>query len=452
MDPPDPLNTSTLDAPGDKAARAPVPTARVVFRAASGIVAEPARRLRSGVTLAGRGAGPRGIDVGEDALASREHAAVIWRPEQAELRIEDRGSRNGTRVNGHRVERAALADGDVVGVGSSFFVVRFEDPRQIDVPSPMLVGPSPALQAVRVAVARVARNDATVLIAGETGTGKEVVAAAIHAASGRRGAFVAVNCAAITESLAESQLFGHVEGAFTGARHDHVGFFRAAEGGTLFLDEVGDTPPALQSKLLRALESRTVVPVGAVAPKPFQARVVAATNVHMADAVQRGAFRGDLYARLAQLRIEIPPLRLRREDILPLVAQRLGPATPPLEPELVEALLVHPWPYNVRELFAVITEVEVLGAGAARLELALVQDGLAAAGAAPAAATTVPEASSRRRDEAEPPPSAASLDALLAKHAGNVAAVAREVGRSRTQVYRWITQLGIDAARHRAPT
>jgi transcriptional regulator with PAS, ATPase and Fis domain len=455
MAPADPLDSSTLDAPRRRRAAARVPAARVVFRAREGIVLEPSRRLPEGAILVGRGVGPAGIDLGDDPLASREHAAIVRRPASDEVIVEDRGSRNGVNVNGRRVPRTSLVDGDVVRIGSSFLVFRAEDPRQIDVPDDLLGGLSPALQALRVAVHRAAPSGATVLVEGETGTGKEVVAQALHAKSKRSGPFVAVNCAAIAESLAESQLFGHVAGAFTGARGPHPGFFCAADGGTLFLDEIGELPLALQPKLLRALESRAVVPLGAVTPRPFDARIVAATNVRVAEAVERGAFRADLFARIAQLRLEIPPLRARREDILALVVRRLPEDAPPLSPDLVEALLVHRWPYNVRELFSVVTELGVWGRGAERLDVDLVRDrlslpsddGEAASQASPDPPGDAPRAPG---DPTSPePPSVASLEALLAKHGGNVAAIAREVGRSRTQVYRWMTQFGLDPTRYR---
>jgi DNA-binding NtrC family response regulator len=450
----DPLDTSTLDAPSVRAAVARVPTVRVVFRPGAGIVDEPAVPLRSGVTLVGRMVRSPGLALRDDALVSREHARLHHAPGGA-LEIEDLASRNGVRVNGRPATRASLVDGDVVRMGASFLVVRFEDPREGDTSIPSLLGVSPELRALRVAVKRVGESDASVVVLGETGTGKEVVAEAIHAASGRRGPFVAVNCAAIPDTLAESHFFGHVAGAFTGARTDHAGVFAAADGGTLFLDEVGDMPLAIQPKLLRALETRTVTPVGAWTPRSFDARIVAATHVDLASAVQQDRFRGDLFARLAQLRLVVPALRDRREDILRLAARRLPSEAPPLAPDLVEALLVHDWPFNVRELFGVVAELSVWGAGAARLELSLVRDRLSRPASAPPRPTRESDAPARESPLHPPaaptqPPDALDLEALLTKHGGNVAAVARETGRSRTQVYRWIAQLGLDPTRYRS--
>jgi DNA-binding NtrC family response regulator len=319
-------------------------------------------------------------------------------------------------------------------------VVRFEDPRQLDAPVAGLRGNSPAMQGLRVAILRAAPRDATVLITGESGVGKELVARAVHDHSKKSGPFVAINCTAITEGVADSQFFGHKAGAFTGAASTHDGFFRAAEGGTLFLDEVGDMALGIQPKLLRALETGTVVPLGATQPVPFHARVVAATNANLEEAVEEGRFRADLYARLAQIILPVEPLRARREDILLLLAPHLGNA-PPLAPELVEALLLSAWPRNVRELIAIATQLAIWGEGHERLELELVRDRLPLSEPAgpisdePSTGAGVPE-----KDE---------LMTLLAAHGGNVAAVAKQVGRSRAQVYRWLERHGLDVAHFR---
>ena len=179
-----------------------------------------------------------------------------------------------------------------------------------------LIGSSEAIRRVRERIERVAATDFTILIEGESGSGKELVARQVHELSRRRrGPFVAVNCAAIPEQLAESQLFGHVAGAFTGARGDHPGFFRSAHLGTIFLDEIGDLDLRLQPKLLRALEQRAVVPVGAAHPVPCDVRILAATHRDLAAAVDADQFRGDLYARLAEFTVAVPALRDRREDL-----------------------------------------------------------------------------------------------------------------------------------------
>ncbi|HTE39763.1 MAG TPA: sigma 54-interacting transcriptional regulator, partial [Steroidobacteraceae bacterium] len=210
-------------------------------------------------------------------------------------------------------------------------------------------------------IERIAPADAAVLINGETGTGKELVARHIHERSNRSGPFVAVNCGALSQSLAEAELFGHQSGAFTGATETRAGWFEAANGGTLFLDEVGDLSLSLQVKLLRVLQEREVVRVGARKAVPIDVRLVAATNVNLARAVTDGTFRLDLYYRLNVVNIELPPLRERRGDILPLIdyftrlyAQRLRIPLPHMQPDTIQALLRYPWPGNIRELENVI--------------------------------------------------------------------------------------------------
>jgi sigma-54-specific transcriptional regulator len=202
-----------------------------------------------------------------------------------------------------------------------------------------------------------APSDASILIVGETGTGKEVVARKIHERSGRSGPFVAVNCGALSESLGEAALFGHEAGAYTGASGARAGWFEAANGGTLFLDEVGDLPLTLQVALLRVLQERQVVRLGSRKPTPIDIRVVAATNIDVSKAVANGQFRLDLYFRLSVATMELPPLRARTGDILPLAehfiaayGKRLQSSLPQLHPDAQAALLEHSWPGNIREL------------------------------------------------------------------------------------------------------
>jgi len=217
-----------------------------------------------------------------------------------------------------------------------------------------LLGDSPAMRRVREDIARVAPSRASVLITGETGTGKELVARALHGASGRRGRMISVNCGAVPPDLLASQLFGHERGSFTGAVGRHLGYFEQAAGGTLFLDEIGEMPPMLQVYLLRVLETGRVVRVGGSEEIPVDARIVAAT--HRSD---RGALRDDVYYRIARYPIDLPPLRQRGGDIELLanaVVHRLnresGDDHKQLDPACVPALMRHPWPGNVRELVA----------------------------------------------------------------------------------------------------
>lgn len=208
---------------------------------------------------------------------------------------------------------------------------------------------------------RVAPSDAPVLITGETGTGKELVARHLHTQSGRKGAFVAVNCGALSPALAEAELFGHQAGSFTGANETRAGWFEAANGGTLFLDEIGDLPLPMQVKLLRILQEREVVRVGSRKPIPLDVRLVAATNVNLAEAVKAGHFRLDLYYRLNVVTFELPPLRDRHGDIMPIAehflfkySEKLRLKPPVLTPDAQRALLHYPWPGNIRELENVI--------------------------------------------------------------------------------------------------
>ncbi len=243
-------------------------------------------------------------------------------------------------------------------------VVAFDNPNAYarSIRATALVFEDPLSQAVQERMQRVSQSDATVLIIGETGTGKELVARQLHRLSPRRDRpFIAVNCAALPENLVESELFGHERGAFTGAVGQRKGWFEAASGGTLFLDEVGDLPLATQVKILRALQEREINRVGSRTPIAVDVRFVAATNVNLEDAVRAGRFREDLYYRLNVAKLDLPRLRERRGDILPLVnyflclyQERLGLAPATVSAETRTALLSYPWPGNIRELENVV--------------------------------------------------------------------------------------------------
>jgi two-component system response regulator HydG len=238
-----------------------------------------------------------------------------------------------------------------------------------------LIGSSPAMEQVFDLIARVAESDASVLITGESGTGKELVARSIHQHSRRRESqFVAVNCAAVPSTLIESELFGHVRGAFTDAKANRPGLFVQADGGTLFLDEVGELPLEVQPKLLRALQERVVRPVGASEEVPFDARVITASNRDLEASVEGGTFRGDLLYRIDVVRVELPPLRARGRDVLLLAQQfvdsyaakdpsRAG-TTLQLDRAAAEKLLAYDWPGNVRELENCIERAVALARGA----------------------------------------------------------------------------------------
>lgn len=243
-------------------------------------------------------------------------------------------------------------------------LLTFPNPHQmaLSIRATALVFEDPNSEALLQRIQLVAPSDANILIIGETGTGKELIARHVHQLSNRSdGPFIAVNCGALTDSLVESELFGHEKGAFTGAVNGKEGWFEAAHGGTLFLDEIGDLPLSTQVKLLRVLQEREVVRVGSRRPIPINVRLVAATNVHLEQAVAASRFREDLYFRLSVAVLELLPLRNRLGDILPLArhflslyAQKLGSPKVRLSPSTETALLAHPWPGNIRELENVI--------------------------------------------------------------------------------------------------
>jgi len=304
--------------------------------------------------VAGTSAGTRSE---RDPDPSRQHIELRLRGDSVSVR--DLGSTNGTTVDGVRVIEAVLSPASHLRIGgTSIRATPFEEPVVIPL-SPRtsfggLIGASAAMREVFAILERVSGTEATVLVEGETGTGKELVAEGIHDHSTRaEGPFVPLDCGAVTASLMESELFGHVRGAFTGAVGDRQGVFEAAHGGTLFLDELGELPLELQPKLLRALEKREIRRVGDTHTRKVDVRVVAATNRDLAAEVNRGAFREDLYFRLAVVHVKLPPLRARRGDIPLLVEhfiEQLLPGSPRPSADLVQALSRKAWPGNVREL------------------------------------------------------------------------------------------------------
>jgi sigma-54-specific transcriptional regulator len=245
--------------------------------------------------------------------------------------------------------------------------------RSLTVRAKALVFEDPRSAALLLRIRQLAPSQATVLVIGETGTGKEIVARHVHELSPRAGRpFVAVNCGAFSDSLVESELFGHERGAFTGATSAKPGWFEAADGGTLFLDEIGDLPPLMQVKLLRVLQEREVVRLGSREAIPIDVRLVAATNVDLDQAVAAGRFREDLYYRLKVAVLSLPPLRERPGDVLPLARyflelyrQRLGAGPGVLSPEAAARLMAHAWPGNIRELENVIHAAVLVGQGEA---------------------------------------------------------------------------------------
>jgi len=378
-----------------------------------------------------------------DPFSSTQHARLVR--DGGGWRIEDLGSRNGLRVDGEAASTAALADGALIEIGHTFLILREAlessagEPHDVDAAAPLAAAGLetllPSLGRELAALATVARARVAVVIDGATGTGKEMVARAVHAESGRSGALVAVNCNALPATLVESELFGAKKGAYSGATADRPGLVRAADGGTLFLDEIGDLPLPAQGALLRVLQEREVLAVGDTRARPVDLRVVAATHRSLPALVEAGRFRADLYARLCGFSLTLPTVAARREDLGLFVARilaRAGATGARLTVEAAALLLAHDWPLNVRELEQRLTTALAL-AGDAAIDVAHL----------PALAT---QAAAGRDDAADSDVAAAEGDAaqrerlveLLSRHRGNVSEVARALGRSRLQVYRWL--------------
>ena len=400
-----------------------------------------------------------------DPLLSRRHAEVTYGGGQFHAR--DLGSRNGSSLDGEPLRGGVVArpGARVLRTGGTIFLLcpdllPYSSGVQLD--GGTVIGPT--LHEAWDAIARAARSGDSLHLRGESGTGKELAARAFHGAGPRRGGpFVAVNCATIPEGVAERLLFGARKGAFSGATADADGYLQAADGGTLFLDEIGELQPPVQAKLLRVLELREVVPLGASQPQTVDLRFVSATHKDLRAEATAGRLRQDLYFRIGRPEVTLPPLRERLEEIPWLVAsevERIG-AGLTAHASLVEACLLRPWPGNVREL-------AIEARAAAQAAIAAGSREVTEAHLSPAAGRPlgsgpppdVPPAeapASARPGAAEPrarrttPPSREALEALLAKHAGVIQEVAGELGCSRRQVGRFIELHRIDRARFRAP-
>ena len=290
----------------------------------------------------------------------------------------------------------------------------------------------------------VAPTDSTVLISGESGTGKEVIARYIHTLSERvDGPFVSINCGALPENLLESELFGHVKGSFTGAVRDKAGLFVAARGGTFFLDEVGEMSPATQVKLLRALQEREVIPVGATEPVPVDVRIIAATNRDLEEEIRRGNFRGDLYYRLNVITLHLPPLRDRADDVplladyfLQRFAQGRGAETPRLSEQTQEILRAYDWPGNVRELENALERAAVLSHGG-EIDPATLPDRLTSQKAAPLVTDRLPPNPQLEIIER------AYIHWVLQAEGGNKTRTAEVLGIDPSTLYRKLLRYGI---------
>ena len=366
----------------------------------------------------------RGADVlVNDETVSARHCSVSLLPDG--IVVRDLGSTNGTFIGGARIAEAWAGEGTTITIGQTTMAVvpatENEDEEELDPPLASMAGASLQMRRIATVVRRLARLSAPVLVSGETGVGKELVARALHAEGGRAsGPFVAMNVAALPRELVESELFGHERGAFTGAVQRRVGAFTEAEGGTLFLDEIGELTIDAQPKLLRALDGYEVRRVGAAGSgRKADARVVAATHVPLLDQVSRGRFRRDLYHRLEVFVVEIPPLRARPGDVLPIARRLLSQLEPEigrrrLTPAAIAQLTAHDWPGNVRELRNVLLRAADFARGQRWIDASVVERAL------------------RRQDLRTLTLTPEQAKEWLVSHGGNVSAAARAAGIPRT--------------------
>jgi two-component system, NtrC family, response regulator GlrR len=420
-----------------------VPAIELVVHGADG--SEQRRRLGLGALVVGK---DQGADIRvADEKVSRRHCSFSLGEQGIVLR--DLGSKNGTFIGKARIVEAVLAPDVEVMVGRTRIVPRVVG-QAATVPisaSPRfgaVLGTSVIMRALFAQLEQMARTDETVLVLGESGSGKELIARGLHDASARKdGPFVVFDCGAVAPELIESELFGAVRGAFTGAVSDREGALAHARGGTLFLDEIGELPLDLQPKLLRALEARQFRPLGTSTWRALDARVLAATHRDLRAEVQAGTFRSDLYYRIAVLEARVPPLRDRRDDIPLLVDAILRTQTPPRAmsdlPEGALAMLMgHDWPGNVRELRNTVARLVLfphLGRDAF--------DPMPASGRGTHLHLPLREARERVVEDFEQE----YLSSKLKEHKGNVSRTAEAIGVSRQFLHRMLERYGIRAAR-----
>ncbi len=374
-----------------------------------------------------------------DAQVSGVHFELVRGEGGVSLR--DLGSTNGTWIGGCRVIEVRLAPGVPWSVGGDLLVL--ERPSEPPAALPHrtsfggLAGRSAEMRELFAYLEKVAPRDLSVLVEGETGTGKEEAARAIHAASPRaEGPFVVLDCASVPATLVGSVLFGHEKGAFTGADAQRPGVFESASGGTILLDEIGEMPLDLQGRLLRVLERREVARIGSHRPIPVDVRVISATNRDLRREIERGAFRDDVYFRLAQVRIALPPLRARPEDV-PLLATRFlqevcgrnGEPVPAISPDAIEWMTTHPWPGNVRELRNAMERAAALAEGGVLTRAVVVSEGISPRTQEILVDPAVPfkDAKSRVVERFE----RAYLAAVLRRAGGNVSKASRAAGLAR---------------------
>lgn len=367
--------------------------------------------------------------------------------------VEDCDSTNGTRVNGERVAQRRLTSGDLIECGRTSFVfadgMPHAEPLDLDwaeTPSEFATL-NPSLERELKQLKKLApAKEISILIEGESGVGKEVVARLVASWAKLGGPFVAVNCGALVESLLESELFGVVKGAFSGAVRDRVGLIRSADRGCLFLDEVADLPLSSQAALLRVLQEQEVLAVGATRPLPVSLRVIAATHRDLDRLVRREDFRQDLFARLAGFRVLLPPLRERKVDLGLLIASLLRELSPEVDVRLhgdaIRALYRYDWPLNVRELRNAIGAALRL-AGDQPIGTEHLPDGIVKTPPSPPGRDILPPLTSDQQQQRE------ELVHLLRQHRGNVSAISREMGKARAQIQRWLRRYALDPEDYR---
>jgi transcriptional regulator with PAS, ATPase and Fis domain len=389
----------------------------------------------------------------DDGLVSSQHARITRGAGGYDL--EDLGSKNGTLVDNQRIDgklgKVRLRDGALVFFGNHVAVFRMVSQIELEAIKAELVAPfgpvataSPALAVACDRLRRLAASEGELLIVGETGVGKEVYARAVHGASGRKGRFVAINCAAIPRELVESELFGYRAGAHSTAHSAKAGLIEEAEGGTLFLDEIGEMTAEAQIKILRFLQDRELTPLGSTRPRRMDVRIVAATNrIVVGPGKGPGGLRDDIVARLGAAPFHLPPLRNRIEDLGALTAHFLGRASSSVkfEQPAFRALALHAWPLNVRELEKIISTAAVLTGGDKPIALRDLPEPIARVLTAPAAAGA--------RRATGPSPTPAQIEESLRRYEGNVADVSRELGKHRAAVWRWIKKFGLDPQKFR---
>jgi transcriptional regulator with GAF, ATPase, and Fis domain len=387
----------------------------------------------------------------DDPAVSRLHAEI--EPGREGIWLRDLGSRNGSFVEGILVGSARVPDGARVRLGETEFQVRYAiHANAPDVwPEPRfgpLVGPSTVMRQLFAKLHAIAQSQSPVLITGETGTGKELVARAIHEASPRREKpFVTVDCGALPEALLEAELFGHARGAFTGAVAARAGVFEEAEGGTIFLDEIGELPIGMQPKLLRVTEARTVRRVGESSHRAVDVRFIAATHRDLPSMVNAGAFREDLFFRLAVLPVEVPPLRAHLED-LPALVDRFMPSgvRAGVDPEMLRELATRPWLGNVRELRNFVERAIAVGARSALAMKSGERESVARVATSDVRAPLAVSLERPLRDQREEWLEHLEREyvrGILAAHRGNVSAAAEATGLNRTYLHRLIRKFNL---------